>query len=84
MPNCVNDFSPLILAVAGVISVQMPILITMLVNQQKIKRDVIISKGLNYNNEREMTHQTNMINAGLNPETSVKPPSDKGLVSSGR
>jgi hypothetical protein len=64
MSNCINDFSPLITAIAALLTVQVPIIVTVLLNQHKIKHDLAISKSLSYSIDRKTDLQTEIIKNG--------------------
>lgn len=65
METCSPDFQPIILAIAGLLTVQVPILVKMMANQAKIKHDVAISKGLTYTIDRKTDIQSSILANGF-------------------
>jgi len=83
MQNCVNDFNPLILAIAGFISIQLPIVISLLVNQQKIKNSVIISQGISSSIEKKTDIQTDILTNARQTRPCFNPSPDKEAINPG-
>jgi hypothetical protein len=64
MNNCVNDFNPLIIAIATLMTAQVPAVIAMLMNQSKMKHDISVAKTLGYTIDRKTDLQTEIIKNG--------------------
>lgn len=72
MSSCVNDFTPIIAAVATILTIQVPVLVALFVNQFKIKHDVSVSKALNYTIDRKTDIQTTILSNGFHGEKGEK------------
>lgn len=55
---CTNDFTPLIVAISAIISVQVPLVIAFILNSIKIRHDVSVAKGLAYDNRTAVSELT--------------------------
>lgn len=65
MESCVNDFNPLIIAVATLMTAQVPAVIAMLMNQSKMKHDLAVAKQLTYTIDRKTDIQTTILSNGF-------------------
>lgn len=65
MQPCSPDFQPLIVAIATLLSVQVPLLVGLAINQYKIKHDVAVNKSLNYTIDRKTDIQTVILKNGF-------------------
>jgi hypothetical protein len=82
MDSCVNNFNPIIIAIAGLLSAQVPIFIGMLLNQAKIKHDVAVNKKLGYTIDKKTDIQTVILKNGFHgPPGPAGPPGPPGLNS---
>lgn len=58
MTTCNPDFSPLIIAIATLITIQVPLIIAAIINVYKVKHDVSVSKGLGYDTVKKVDELT--------------------------
>jgi hypothetical protein len=65
MQNCVNDFTPVIIAIASLLTVQVPAVVAMLLNQHKMKHDIAVAKSLSYQIDRKTDMQTTILSNGF-------------------
>jgi hypothetical protein len=65
MQNCTADWNPLIIAIATLVSVQVPAVIALLLNQAKIKHDISVTKSLGYQIDRKTDVQTTILSNGF-------------------
>lgn len=72
MSTCINDFTPIIAAVATILTIQVPVLVALFVNQYKIKHDVSVSKALNYTIDRKTDIQTTILSNGFHGDKGDK------------
>lgn len=65
MQACTNDFNPIIIAIATLLTAQMPAVIAIWLNQAKIKHDVSVAKSLSYQIDRKTDVQTVILSNGF-------------------
>jgi hypothetical protein len=65
MSDCVNNFNPIIIAIATLMTAQVPAVIAMLLNQQKMKHDISVAKSLSYQIDRKTDVQTVILSNGF-------------------
>lgn len=65
MQTCTTDWNPLIVAIATLLTIQVPAVIALLLNQYKIKHDVQVSKSLSYQIDRKTDVQTVILSNGF-------------------